>query len=62
MHSSSECLLMMKKNILHLMLKDTGDGYRAKIILLKDDGLTVPEIRKMTKIIMMSTLENGYIV
>ena len=31
------------------MLLDNGDsGYRAKIILVKDDGYTVPEIRKMT--------------
>ncbi|MER5176654.1 MAG: hypothetical protein ABJB76_08700 [Candidatus Nitrosocosmicus sp.] len=31
-----------EKNILHLMLEDTQSGYRAKIILLKDDGYTVP--------------------
>ena len=36
------------KNILHLMLEDTQSGYRAKIILLKDEGYTVPEIRKIT--------------
>ena len=33
------------------MLVDEDDpesGYRAKIILLKDDGYTVPEIRKIT--------------
>jgi hypothetical protein len=51
-----------EKNLLHLILEDTKAGYRAKIILLKDEGYTVHEIRKMTKIIMMSTLENGYIV
>ena len=33
-----------EKNILHLMLEDTESGYRAKIILLKDEGYTVPEI------------------
>ncbi|MDQ6722782.1 MAG: hypothetical protein M3Z01_00745 [Thermoproteota archaeon] len=36
-------------NIIHLMmLEDKESGYRAKIILLKDEGYTVPEIRKMT--------------
>ena len=30
------------------MLEDTESGYRAKIILLKDDEFTVPEIRKIT--------------
>ncbi len=40
----------MGKNILHqLMVEDTEAGYRAKIILLlKDDGYTVPEIRRRT--------------
>jgi transposase len=28
------------------MLEDTETGYRAKIILLKDAGFTVPEIRR----------------
>ena len=38
-----------EKNILHqLMVEDTEAGYRAKIILLKDDGYTVPEIRRAT--------------
>ena len=38
-----------EKNILHqLMVEDTKAGYRAKIILLKDDGYTVPEIRQAT--------------
>jgi hypothetical protein len=27
-----------EKNILHLMLEDKESGYRAKIILLKDEG------------------------
>jgi hypothetical protein len=44
-----------EKNLLHLILEDKESGYRAKIILLKDDGLTVPEIRKITKIIMILT-------
>ena len=37
-----------EKNTLHLMLEDKESGYRAKIILLKDEGYTVPEIRKIT--------------
>src|SRR3954447_18631767 len=38
-----------EKNYLHLMLdEDSEAGYRAKIILLKDDGYTVPQIRKLT--------------
>ena len=37
-----------EKNRLHLMLEDKESGYRAKIILLKDEGHAVPEIRKMT--------------
>ena len=37
-----------ERNYLHLMLEDTETGYRAKIILLKDDGYTVPEIRRAT--------------
>ncbi|MER5176564.1 MAG: hypothetical protein ABJB76_08395 [Candidatus Nitrosocosmicus sp.] len=32
-----------EKNLLHLMmLEDKESGYRAKIILLKDEGHTVP--------------------
>ena len=30
------------------MLEDKESGYRAKIILLKDAGYTVPQIRKIT--------------
>ena len=41
-------LTIDEKNILHLMLEDTDSGYRAKIILLKDDGYTVSQIRKIT--------------
>jgi transposase len=41
-------LTIDEKNYLHLMLGDTKSGYRAKIILLKDEGYTVPEIRKIT--------------
>ena len=38
-----------EKDILYqLMLGDKESGYRAKIILLKDDGYTVPEIRRAT--------------
>ena len=35
-----------EKNLLHLTLEDKESGYRAKIILLKDEGYTIPEIRK----------------
>ena len=31
-----------------MILEDKESGYRAKIILLKDEGYTVPEIRKIT--------------
>ena len=41
-------LTIDEKNQLHMMLEDTEAGYRAKIILLKDEGYTVPQIRKMT--------------
>ena len=37
-----------ENNILHLMLEDKEAGYRVKIILLKDEGYTVPQIRKTT--------------
>ena len=38
-----------EKGILYqLMLDDKEAGYRAKIILLKGDGYTVPEIRRAT--------------
>ena len=30
------------------MLEDAQSGYRARIILLKDEGYTVPQIRKIT--------------
>lgn len=33
---------------LHLLLEDEKIGYRAKIILLSNEGYTVPEIREMT--------------
>jgi transposase len=36
-----------EKNFLHLILEDKESGYRAKIILLKDEGYTVHEIRKI---------------
>jgi transposase len=41
-------LTIDEKNLLHLMLEDIQSGYRAKIILLKDEGYTVPQIRKIT--------------
>lgn len=38
-----------ERNTLHLLLDDDPEsGYRAKIILLKDEEYTVPEIRKIT--------------
>jgi transposase len=37
-----------EKNHLHLMVEDNEAGYRAKIILLKDERYTVPQIRKIT--------------
>lgn len=38
-----------EKDILYqLMLDDKETGYRAKIILLKSNGYTVPEIRRLT--------------
>ena len=37
-----------EKNYLPLILEDKDSGYRAKIILLKDEGNTVPQIRKLT--------------
>ena len=36
-----------EKNSLHLILEDKESGYRAKIILLKDEGYTVSEIREI---------------
>ena len=41
-------LTIDEKNLLHLMCEDKESGYRAKIILLKDAGFTVPQIRKIT--------------
>ena len=39
-----------ERNTLHDMMQweDNESGYRAKIILLKDEGHTVPEIRVAT--------------
>ena len=37
-----------EKNLLHRMFEDKEYGYRAKIILLNDEGYTVPQIRKIT--------------
>ena len=39
-----------ERNILYDMMEedDNKTSYRAKIILLKDEGRTVPEIRKAT--------------
>jgi hypothetical protein len=37
-----------EKDNLYWLLDDRESGYRAKIILLKYEGYTVPEIRQMT--------------
>ncbi len=38
----------VEKNLLHLMLEDGESEYsRAKIILFKDEGYTIPQIRSM---------------
>jgi len=34
-------LTIDEKNILHLMLEDAKSGYRAQIILLKDEGYRI---------------------
>ena len=47
-----------ERNALYGMMQDADDGesgYRAKIILLKDEGYTVPEIRAATNHITTST-------
>ena len=45
-----------ERNHLHLKLDEyTEAEYRAKTILLKDDGYTVPEIRRVTNHHMMLT-------
>ena len=41
-------LTIDEKNLLHLLLRHAESGYRAKIILLKDEGYIVPEIRIAT--------------
>ena len=49
-------------NDLHWLLdNDAEAGYLARMILLRDEGYTVPEIRKELQIIMIIILENGYI-
>ena len=37
-----------EKNLLHLILEDKESGNRTKIILLKDEGYIIPQIRMMT--------------
>ena len=46
----------------HLLVDEDHQesGYRAKIILLKDDGYTVPEIRKITNH-YDNNIRNGFI-
>ena len=49
-----------ERNTLHLLIGDDPEsGDRTKIILLKDDGYTVPEIRKITNH-HDKTSENGF--
>jgi len=57
-----------ERNALYGMMRDADDGgesgYRARIIPLKDEGYTVPEIRVATNhhdVNIRSTQENGYI-
>jgi transposase len=48
-NTSLRMLTDEERNILYdMMADDKEDGYRAKIILLKDKGYTVPEIRQAT--------------
>jgi transposase len=47
-HTRLRSISDWQKDNLYLLLDDVDSGYRAKIILLKDEGYTVPEIRKMT--------------
>jgi hypothetical protein len=38
-----------ERDALHVLLDDdTESGYRGKIIVLKDDGYTVPQISRIT--------------
>jgi len=46
--TSLRMLTINEKNLLHRMLGDAESGYRAKIILLKDEGYLVQQIRKIT--------------
>ena len=42
-------ITVKERNTLHLLVDDDREsGYRAKIILLKDDGYAIPEIRRIT--------------
>ena len=42
-------ITVKERNTLHLLVDDDREsGYRAKIILLKNDGYAVPEIRRIT--------------
>ncbi len=44
------------------MVKDKESGYRAKIILLlKDQEYAAKQAREMTKNVVITILENGYI-
>lgn len=47
-HTRLRSISDREKDNLYLLLDDSDSGYRAKIILLKDEGYTVPEIRQMT--------------
>ena len=52
-----------EKNRLCALIDDDsseGTGYRAKIILLRNEGYTVPEIRRKSNHIMITTYVNGY--
>lgn len=62
-NTSLRMLTDEERNILYDMMVDDGeDGYRAKIILLKDKGYTVPEIRRGQLITMTVISESGSII
>ena len=51
-----------EKNRLYTLLDTNPEiRYRIKIILLANDGYTVPEIREMTNTYTTEQLENGFI-
>ena len=43
-HTPLRSISDREKDNLYLLLDDSDSGYRAKIVLLKDEGYTVPEL------------------